>query len=87
LWCWMDMQDLDSSCVHRSLAMLAAVEDQEHHVDQEPAPNGQIAGDRLLKTLGIDPEKWTLGDRRIAFVGIVIGLGIMIIAVCGYIFG
>ncbi len=74
---------MDSSAVSYD----GAVEDQERQVDQEPEQNGQIAGDRLLKTLGIDPEKWTVGDRRMAFVGIVICVGIVTIAVCGYIFG
>jgi uncharacterized protein YjbI with pentapeptide repeats len=56
-------------------------------VNQEQQPSKQIAGDRLLKTLGIDPNKWTVGDRRIALLGISIGLTIVIIAVCGYVFG
>jgi hypothetical protein len=63
------------------------VRDEERQVDQEPQPNEQIAGDRLLKLLGIDPNKWTVGDRRIALLGIGIGLTIVIIAVCGYVFG
>lgn len=53
---------------------------------QGPQPNEQILGDRLLKTVGIDPNKWTVGDRRIALLGIGIGLTIVIIAVCGYVF-
>jgi hypothetical protein len=56
-------------------------------VDQEPQPNEQSAGDLPLKTLGIDPNKWTVGDRRIALLGVGIGLTIVIIAVCGYVFG
>jgi hypothetical protein len=63
-------------------------------VDQEPQPNEQAAedhpetvGDRLLKWLGIDPNKWTVGDRRLALFGVGIGLTIVIIAVCGYVFG
>jgi hypothetical protein len=63
------------------------VRDEERRVDQEPQLNEQIAGDRLLKTLGIDPNKWTVGDQRIALLGIGIGLAIVIIAVCGYAFG
>jgi hypothetical protein len=66
--------------------MMATVEDQNRQVDQEPQPTEPIAGDRLLKTLGIDPNKWTVGDRRIALLGIGIGLTIVIIAVCGYVF-
>jgi hypothetical protein len=56
-------------------------------VEQEQQPREQIAGDRLLKTLGIDPNKWTVGDRRLALLGFGIGLTIVIIAVCGYVFG
>jgi hypothetical protein len=56
-------------------------------VNQDQQPNKQIVEDRLLKTLGIDPNKWTVGDRRIAFLGVGKGLSIMIIAVCGYVFG
>jgi Pentapeptide repeats (8 copies) len=56
-------------------------------VDQEPQPRQQNAGDGLLKTLGIDPDKWTVGDRRIALLGIGIDLIIGIVAVCGYAFG
>ena len=57
-------------------------------MDQEPQPkDDHLAGDRLLKRLGIDPNKWTVGDRRLALLGIGIGLTILIIAVCGYIFG
>jgi hypothetical protein len=55
-------------------------------VDQEQQPSKQTAGDRLLKRLGIDPNKWTVGDRRLALLGVVIGLTIVIIAVCGYLF-
>jgi hypothetical protein len=50
-------------------------------------PNKQIAGDRLLKRLGLDPKKWTVGDRRLALLGVAIGLIIVIVAVCGYAFG
>jgi uncharacterized protein YjbI with pentapeptide repeats len=56
-------------------------------VEEEPQPRERIAGDRLLKSLGIDPNKWTVGDRRIVLLGIGIGLSIVIIAVCGYAFG
>jgi hypothetical protein len=63
------------------------VRDEERQVDQEQQPNKQIAGDRLLKRLGINPNKWTVGDRRIALLGLGIGLTIVNIAVCGYVFG
>ena len=43
--------------------------DEERQVDQEQQPKKQIAGDRLLNTLGIDPNKWTVGDRRLALLG------------------
>jgi hypothetical protein len=56
-------------------------------MDQQPRPREQISGDRLLKALGIDPNKWTVGDRRLALLAIGIGLVIVIIAVCGYVFG
>ena len=61
--------------------------DEVRQVDQEPQSKEQIAGDRLLKMLGIDADKWTVGDRRIALLGIGIGLTIVIIATCGYAFG
>jgi uncharacterized protein YjbI with pentapeptide repeats len=54
-------------------------------VDQEQ-PSKQIAGDRLLKRLGIDPGEWTLGERCIVLLAIGIGLVIVITAVCGYVF-
>jgi uncharacterized protein YjbI with pentapeptide repeats len=41
---------------------------------------------RLLGTVGIDPNKWTAADRSIALLGIGIGLTIVIITVCGYVF-
>ena len=56
-------------------------------MDLEEQPSKRIAGDRLLKTLGIDPNKWTVGDRRIALLGIGIGLTIVVISVLGYVFG
>jgi uncharacterized protein YjbI with pentapeptide repeats len=63
-------------------------------VNEEPQPHEQTAkdrpetiGDLLLKRLGIDPNRWTIGDRRLALLGIGIGLTILIIAVCGYVFG
>jgi uncharacterized protein YjbI with pentapeptide repeats len=63
-------------------------------VDEGPQPHEQTAedrpetvGDLLLKRLGIDPNRWTIGDRRLALLGIGIGLTILIIAVCGYVFG
>jgi hypothetical protein len=41
-------------------------------VDQKPEPpRVQIAGDRLLKTVGIDLNKWTVGDRSIPSLGSV----------------
>ena len=56
-------------------------------MDQELQPGEQTIGDRLLKALGLDPNKWTVGDRRLALLGIGIGLTVVIIAVCGYVFG
>ncbi len=56
-------------------------------MEPEKQPSNEIAGDRLLKRLGIDQNKWTVGDRRIAHLGIGIGLAIVIIVVCGYVFG
>jgi hypothetical protein len=57
-------------------------------VNEEPQPHEQTAedrpetvGDLLLKRLGIDPNRWTIGDRRLALLGIGIGLTILIIAV------
>jgi hypothetical protein len=63
-------------------------------VDQEQQPSKQTAGDRpetsgdrFLKRPGMDPNKWTSGDRRLGLLGVGIGLTIVIIAVCGYVFG
>ncbi len=56
-------------------------------MDQEQQPRKQPAGARLQKRLGIDLNKWTVGDRRLAHLGIGIGLSIVIITVCGYVFG
>jgi hypothetical protein len=74
LWCWMDMQDPGSSWVHRRSAIMAAGEGQKRQADQEPPTSERMARDQLLKTLGIDPEKWIVGDRRIALLEIGIGL-------------
>jgi uncharacterized protein YjbI with pentapeptide repeats len=60
-------------------------ESQPHEPTAEDRP--ETFGDRLLKRLGLDPNKWTVGDRRLALFGVGIGLVIMIIAVCGYVFG
>jgi Pentapeptide repeats (8 copies) len=68
------------------LGRMVAVNDRDPQVDQESQPNKHIAEDGFLKTLGIDPKKWTVGDRRIALMGIGIGLTIVIISVCGYVF-
>jgi hypothetical protein len=62
------------------------VRDEERRVDREQ-PRKQITGDRFLETLGIDSNKWSVGDRRIALLGIGIVLLIVIIAVGGYVFG
>jgi hypothetical protein len=69
------------------LAIMATVSDDDRQVDEESQRSEHNAGDRLLKTLGIDPNKWTVGDRRIALLGIGIGVAIVIISICGYAFG
>jgi hypothetical protein len=62
-------------------------------VDQEQLPSKQTAGwersfgDRVLSILRMDPDKWTMADRRLALLGTVVGLTIVIIAICGYAFG
>jgi hypothetical protein len=58
------------------------VRKEERQVAQEQ-PSKQIAGDRLLKSLGFDPKKWTVSDRLSALLGIGIGLTIVIV-ICGY---
>jgi uncharacterized protein YjbI with pentapeptide repeats len=66
--------------------------EDDHRIEQGQQPSKQTAGwerslgDRLLRTFRTDPDKWTIGDRRLAFLAIVIGQAIVIIAVCGYIF-
>jgi hypothetical protein len=47
----------------------------------------KTAGDRLLKGLGIDSDKWTVGDRRLALLVISAGLAVLITGICGYVFG
>ena len=56
-------------------------------MDQEQQPSKQTPGDQLLRRLGADPNEWTIGDRRLALLAIVIGLVIVIITVCGYVYG
>jgi uncharacterized protein YjbI with pentapeptide repeats len=63
-------------------------------VDQEQQPskqtaeeNPKTAGYRLLKGLGIDPHKWTVGDRRLVLLAIGAGLAVVITGICGYVFG
>ena len=46
MWCWMDMQDLGSSWLHRRVAMMAAVQDQEHQRSQAPQPNEEAKQSR-----------------------------------------
>lgn len=55
-------------------------------MSQEQQPSKQIAGDRVLKWLGLDPNKWTVGDRCWALLGVGIGLAIVLIAICSYVF-
>jgi uncharacterized protein YjbI with pentapeptide repeats len=55
--------------------------------EQQSEDRTETVGDRLLQKLGIDPKKWTIGDRRLALLGVGIGLTIVIIAVCSYVFG
>ena len=59
---------------------------QEHPSTQTPENPPETARYRLLKALGIDSSKWTLGDRLISLVAIGIGLAIAIVSVCGYVF-
>ena len=62
-------------------------------MDQEQQPSKQTAeekpetgGDRLLKGLGFDSDKWTVGDRWLALLVIGAGLAVLIIGICGYVF-
>jgi uncharacterized protein YjbI with pentapeptide repeats len=62
-------------------------------MDQEQQPSKQTSQEkpetaegRLLKGLGIDPEKWTVADRWLALLVIGAALAILIIGICGYVF-
>jgi hypothetical protein len=63
-------------------------------MDQEQQPSEQTSEEkpptaegRLLKRLGMDPDKWTVGDRWLALLVIGAGLAVLIIGICGYVFG
>jgi hypothetical protein len=63
-------------------------------MDQGQQPSQQTSEEktetpegRLLKGLGMDPEKWTVGDRWLALLVIGAGLAVLIIGICGYVFG
>src|SRR5919112_578378 len=60
--------------------------DEEHHQVDQDHSRKQRAGDRALERLGIDSNNWTVGDWIIILLAIAMGMAILIIAVCGYIF-
>jgi Pentapeptide repeats (8 copies) len=68
--------------------------EEERRMDQEQQQSKQTSEEkpetaegRLLKGLGIDPDKWTVGDRWLALLVIGAGLPVLIIGICGYLFG
>src|SRR5919107_1423917 len=60
--------------------------DEEHHQVDQDHSRKQRAGDRALERLGIDSNNWTVGDWIIILLAIAMGMAIVIIAVCGYVF-
>src|SRR5829696_7313619 len=60
--------------------------EEDHHVEQEQHQSERSLEDRIVTTSEANPHEWTVGDRRLAILAIVIGLAIVIIAVCGYVF-
>jgi len=62
------------------------MKEEDQQVAREQHPSERSASDRLLANLGIDPNKWTVGDRSLALLGIVMVWAIVIVAVCGYVF-
>src|ERR687885_269123 len=59
---------------------------EDHQVEQEQHQGARSLEDRVIDTLGGNPSEWTVGDRRLAILALVVGLGIAIIAICGYAF-
>src|SRR5215213_5413495 len=59
--------------------------EEDHQAEQHQSDRSLV--DRAITTFGANPDEWTLGDRRLAIIAIVVGLAIVIIAVCGYVFG
>jgi uncharacterized protein YjbI with pentapeptide repeats len=62
------------------------VDHEEQKPSQKPAGWERSLGDRLLRTLRMNPDKWTIGDRRLAILAVAIGLGIVVITIFGYVF-
>src|ERR671921_588512 len=60
--------------------------DEEHHQVDQDHSRKQRAGDRALERLGIVSNNWTVGDWIIILLAITMGMAIVIIAVCGYVF-
>src|SRR5215213_11561738 len=61
--------------------------EEDHKVEQEQHHSERSLMDRILTTLGAKPREWTVGDRRLAILAIIIVLAIVITTVCGYVFG
>src|SRR5215213_4283695 len=59
--------------------------EEDHQAEQHQSDRSLV--DRAITTFGANPDEWTLGDRRLAIIAIVVGLAIVITAVCGYVFG
>jgi|SRR5215213_3554474 len=79
---------MHSSQIHRRPVLYAGRYEEELEVGQEQkTASKQTVGERFLKWLGLDSSIWTVGDRRLALLAISIGLAIVIIAICGYVFG
>jgi Pentapeptide repeats (8 copies) len=61
--------------------------DQEQQPSKQPSEEKpETAESRLLKRRGMDPDKWTVGDRWLALLVIGAGLAVLIIGICGYVF-
>jgi uncharacterized protein YjbI with pentapeptide repeats len=59
--------------------------EEDHKVEQHPSERALV--NRILTALGAKPREWTVGDRRLAILAIIIVLAILLTAVCGYVFG
>jgi len=75
--------------IHREF--IVAVHNFEHmeendHEEQWHQTERSLV-DRLIIVLGANPREWSVGDRRLVILTIVMVMAIVLTAVCGYVFG